>query len=76
MGALGAARTGAYYAVAPLFGVALSLAPWPSAPGPAFWIAAAPMATGVGLHPGHLPDLHHRHGHAGPAPASGEPHAT
>ena len=47
---LGAARTGAYFSVAPLFGVALSLALWPSVPGPLFWAAAGLMALGVWLH--------------------------
>jgi drug/metabolite transporter (DMT)-like permease len=58
---LGAARTGAYFAVAPLFGVALSLALWPSTPGLAFWIAAALMATGVWLHLGERHDHEHTH---------------
>lgn len=47
---LGTARTGAYFSVAPLFGVVLSLAIWPSVPGPLFWVAAASMALGVWLH--------------------------
>jgi drug/metabolite transporter (DMT)-like permease len=54
---LGAARTGAYFSVAPLFGVAISLAVWPSVPGTLFWIAAALMALGVWLH------LRERHEH-------------
>ncbi len=54
---LGTARTAAYFSVAPLFGVAISLAIWPAAPHPVFWIAAALMATGVWLH------LRERHGH-------------
>ena len=37
---LGTARTGAYFAVAPLFGVGTALAIWPEAPSPAFWAAA------------------------------------
>jgi drug/metabolite transporter (DMT)-like permease len=67
---LGAARTGAYFSVAPLFGVALSLALWPSVPGPLFWAAAGLMALGVWLHVRerhqhehtHEP-LEHSHGH-------------
>jgi drug/metabolite transporter (DMT)-like permease len=47
---LGTARTGAYFSVAPLFGVALSLAIWPTLPSLTFWIAAALMAVGVWLH--------------------------
>jgi len=47
---LGTARTGAYFSVAPLFGVVLSLAIWPGVPGPLFWLAAASMALGVWLH--------------------------
>jgi len=47
---LGTARTGAYFSVAPLFGVALSLALWPDMPPLAFWCAAALMAIGVWLH--------------------------
>jgi drug/metabolite transporter (DMT)-like permease len=54
---LGTARTGAYFSVAPLFGVALSLALWPAMPPLAFWIAGALMAIGVWLH------LRERHEH-------------
>jgi drug/metabolite transporter (DMT)-like permease len=58
---LGAARTGAYFSVAPMFGVVISLAIWPNVPGPFFWAAAALMALGVWLHvrEGHL----HQHTH-------------
>ncbi|PLZ04244.1 EamA family transporter [Burkholderia sp. WAC0059] len=55
---LGTARTGAYFSVAPLFGVALSLLVWPALPGASFWIAAALMALGVWLH------VRERHEHA------------
>ncbi len=54
---LGTARTGAYFSVAPLFGVLVSLALWPELPGPAFWVAAALMAVGVWLH------VRERHAH-------------
>jgi len=54
---LGAARTGAYFSVAPLFGVVISLAIWPSAPGWLFWVSAALMGLGVWLH------LTERHAH-------------
>jgi drug/metabolite transporter (DMT)-like permease len=47
---LGTARTGAYFSVAPLFGVAISLAIWPELPGALFWGAAGLMAIGVWLH--------------------------
>jgi drug/metabolite transporter (DMT)-like permease len=54
---LGTARAGAYFSVAPLFGVIVSFALWPAAPGAAFWAAAALMAAGVWLH------LRERHEH-------------
>jgi drug/metabolite transporter (DMT)-like permease len=54
---LGTARTGAYFSVAPLCGVGLSLAIWPELPGPSFWIAAALMALGIWLH------VRERHAH-------------
>lgn len=69
---LGTARTGAYFSVAPLFGVAISLILWPDVPGPLFWMAAALMALGVWLHVRerhlhdhtHEPLVHaHRHRH-------------
>jgi drug/metabolite transporter (DMT)-like permease len=69
---LGTARTGAYFSVAPLFGVVLSLAIWPDMPGPLFWSAAALMGLGVWLHVRerhehlhtHEPLVHtHRHRH-------------
>jgi Na+/phosphate symporter len=47
---LGSARTGAYFSVAPLFGVVISLVIWPELPSPLFWVAAALMAVGVWLH--------------------------
>lgn len=54
---LGTARTGAYFSVAPLFGVLLSIALWPSMPGLPFWAAALLMGFGVWLH------LRERHAH-------------
>ena len=58
---LGSARTGAYFSVAPLFGVLIALALWPAVPGASFWVAAALMALGVWLH---LRERHtHDHGH-------------
>lgn len=58
---LGTARTGAYFSVAPLFGVVISLAIWPSAPAPLSWVAAALMALGVWLH---VRERHlHEHSH-------------
>lgn len=58
---LGTARTGAYFSVAPLFGVALSLVLWPELPSVSFWFAAALMALGVWLH---VRERHeHEHSH-------------
>lgn len=58
---LGTARTGAYFSVAPLFGVAISLALWPTMPSPLFWMAAALMALGIWLH---IRERHeHEHSH-------------
>ena len=54
---LGTARTGAYFSVAPLFGVLIAFALWPQPPAWAFWPAAALMAIGVWLH------LRERHEH-------------
>jgi len=47
---LGTARTGAYFSVAPLFGVVISLGIWPQTPQATFWVAAGLMAIGVWLH--------------------------
>ena len=47
---LGTARTGAYFSVAPIFGVALSLILWPELPSLLFWAAAGLMAFGIWLH--------------------------
>ncbi len=55
---LGSARTGAYFSVAPLFGVVLSLLIWPTLPSVTFWLAAALMALGIWLH------VRERHDHA------------
>ena len=55
---LGTARTGAYFSVAPLFGVAISFALWPQLPQPQFWVAAVLMGAGVWLH------VRERHEHA------------
>jgi drug/metabolite transporter (DMT)-like permease len=55
---LGTARTGAYFSVAPLFGVLISFALWPQAPSLLFWAAAALMGAGVWLH------VSERHVHA------------
>ena len=55
---LGTARTGAYFSVAPLFGVLVAFLLWPQAPHALFWIAAALMALGVWLH------LREQHAHS------------
>ncbi|MDQ6684747.1 MAG: EamA family transporter, partial [Pseudomonadota bacterium] len=71
---LGTARTGAYFSVAPLLGVAISLAIWPGVPGALFWTAALLMGLGVWLHASERhehPHTHsalqheHPHGHDG-----------
>ena len=59
---LGTARTGAYFSVAPLFGVTLSWLLWPEMPPLLFWVAAALMTLGVWLH---IRERHeHPHTHA------------
>jgi drug/metabolite transporter (DMT)-like permease len=58
---LGTARTGAYFSVAPLFGVVLSLAIWPALPALSFWIAAGLMALGVWLHVRERHEHEHTH---------------
>jgi len=58
---LGTARTGAYFSVAPLFGVALSLVLWPEPPTLPFWSAAALMALGVWLHVRERHEHEHTH---------------
>lgn len=58
---LGTARTGAYFSVAPLFGVALSLVLWPELPSVSFWLAAALMALGVWLHVRERHEHEHNH---------------
>lgn len=65
---LGTARTGAYFSVAPIFGVALSLVLWPELPPLLFWIAAALMAIGIWLH------IRERHEHAHTHEALGHNH--
>jgi drug/metabolite transporter (DMT)-like permease len=67
---LGTARTGAYFAVAPLFGVTVALILWPALPGWTFWTAAALMALGVWLH---LSERH-EHEHTHTALAHAHPH--
>lgn len=58
---LGTARTGAYFSVAPLFGVAISLVLWPDLPGPLFWMAAALMTLGVWFHVRERHEHEHTH---------------
>jgi drug/metabolite transporter (DMT)-like permease len=55
---LGTARTGAYFSVAPIFGVALSWVLWPEWPPLFFWFASMLMAVGVWLH------IRERHEHS------------
>lgn len=58
---LGTARAGAYFSVAPLFGVLVSFVIWPDVRGIAFWLAAALMALGVWLHLRERHEHEHRH---------------
>lgn len=58
---LGTARTGAYFSVAPLFGVVTALALWPQWPAPLFWVAAALMTVGVWLHVRERHEHEHTH---------------
>lgn len=60
---LGTSRTGAYFSVAPLFGVLLSLAIWPAWPEASFWLAGLLMMVGVWLHVSER----HEHEHSHPA---------
>ena len=54
---LGAARTGAYFSVAPFVGVIISLFLFQETPSVLFWLAAVLMAVGIWLH------LTEKHGH-------------
>jgi drug/metabolite transporter (DMT)-like permease len=58
---LGAARSGAYFSTAPLFGVVISLALWPQWPSSLFWVAAALMGAGVWLHVRERHEHEHTH---------------
>lgn len=58
---LGTARTGAYFSVAPLFGVTLSLVLWPELPSITFWIATTLMALGIWLHVRERHEHEHTH---------------
>lgn len=58
---VGAARTGAYFSLAPFIGAGASLVLLQEAPGTLFWPAAGLMAAGIGLH---LAERHrHEHTH-------------
>lgn len=59
---LGAARTGAYFSIAPFVGAAIAISVFHEPTSPAFWVAALLMAIGVWLH---LTERHeHEHSHA------------
>ncbi len=58
---LGTARTGAYFSVAPLFGVVISFVLWPEPPAILFWAAAALMGLGIWLHLGERHEHVHTH---------------
>jgi drug/metabolite transporter (DMT)-like permease len=58
---LGAARTGAYFSMAPFVGAAIAITVFHEPTSPAFWMAATLMAAGVWLH---LTERHeHEHIH-------------
>ena len=58
---LGTARTGAYFSVAPLFGVLISFAIWPEMPNWHFWAGAGLMFVGVWLHVSERHEHEHTH---------------
>ncbi len=58
---LGAARTGAYFALAPFSGAALSLLVLGESPGRLFWLATILMAWGLWLHLSERHDHPHTH---------------
>ena len=58
---LGAARTGAYFSVAPFFGAALALLLLGEQVGPGFWLAAGLMGIGVWLHVSERHEHEHAH---------------
>lgn len=58
---LGTARTGAYFSVAPLFGVGISFLIWPEWPQLSFWLAAVLMALGIWLHVRERHEHEHTH---------------
>ena len=58
---LGTARTGAYFSVAPLFGVVIAWMLWPQPPGALFWGAALLMGLGIWLHLGERHEHFHTH---------------
>jgi drug/metabolite transporter (DMT)-like permease len=66
---LGAARSGAYFALAPFAGAALSMLLLAETPPAAFWLAAALMGAGIWLH------LSERHAHVHEHQAVAHSHA-
>lgn len=58
---LGAARTGAYFSVAPFFGAALAIAVLGEETTMLFWVAGALMALGVWLHVSERHEHEHTH---------------
>lgn len=58
---LGAARTGAYFSVAPFVGALVSLLWLGDSAGPGFWVACALMALGVWLHVTERHEHEHTH---------------
>lgn len=67
---LGAARTGAFFSVAPFLGAAVSLSLPGESPSPWFWPAAGLMALGLWLHM----TEHHEHVHTHEPLVHGHPH--
>ncbi len=58
---IGAARTAAYFSLAPFLGAVVAIALLHEHPGALFWLAAALMAAGIWLHVSERHEHHHYH---------------
>lgn len=67
---LGAARTGAYFSIAPFIGAAIALLVFNETAGSLFWVAAVLMSAGLWLHVTEK----HQHEHSHPATQHSHPH--